>query len=393
MRTDVFKDFSLSASSAGMLAVLISYSGPLIIFFQAGQVAGVSEEMMSSWIWAVSLGAAISGIVLSLWLKVPIVTAWSAPGTALLISLFPELSLSEAVGAYITAGIIICLISLNGWFDYVVNAIPKGICHAMLAGILFQFGVQVFSSVATLPLLSLIMLLAYLIYKRFLPKYSLLLVLITSLLVSYSLGLINTDSIEIVAASPQFIIPEWSLQSTLSLALPLVIVSLSGQFLPGLAIIRTAGYAVSSKPIVLGTGLISIPMAFFGGITTVIAAITAAICTGKDAHPEPDKRYIAGISNGVFYLIGALMSGTIITLFTALPSEFVAVLAGLALFSAISSNLAGALREEAYMEASVITFLATASGVSFLGLGSAFWGVVIGLVAYEFLKLSKTSSS
>lgn len=382
----MFKDLSVSAITAGLLAVLISYSGPLVIYFQAGQAAGVSAAMMSSWVWAISIGAAVSGIFLSLKLKVPVVTAWSAPGTALLISLFPGISLSEAVGAYITAAVILCLISINGWFDYVVNAIPKGISHAMLAGILFQFGVKVFAAVTVLPVLTVLMFCSYLLFKRFAPKYCLLLVLVFGLGATYVLGYLDLRAVEIVFTAPQVIVPEWSLQATLSLAIPLVIVSISGQFLPGLAILSGAGYQVSSRPIVMGTGLVSIVMSFFGGITTVIAAITAAICTGKESHPDPDKRYIAGVANGVFYLIGGCFSGTIIALFTALPDEFIAVLAGLALFGAISGNLAAAAREEQYVEASIITFIATASGLSFLNLGGAFWGIMIGLLVYWALK-------
>jgi len=184
---------------------------------------------------------------------------------------------------------------------------------------------------------------------------------------------------------PVFIAPEWTWHTTLSLAIPLVVVSLTGQFLPGMAILRVSGYSTPAQPIITVTSLASIVVAFFGGITIVIAAITAALCTGKDAHENPDKRYVAGIANGVFYLLGGLFSGTIVMLFTALPKEFVAVLAGLALIGAISVNVLGAVQEEDHREASMITFLATASGMSFLGLGSAFWGIVIGSFAYLIL--------
>ena len=379
------KDLSVPAIVAGFLAVLVSYSGPLAIFFQAGTSAGISQEMMTSWVWAISMGAAISGIVLSLWLKAPIVTAWSAPGTALLVTLFPELSLNEAVGAYITAAIIIFVIGITGTFDAFVRAIPKGIAAGMMAGILFQFGVGAFTAIETTPALALGMLVAYVVFRRLLPKYTLVLLLITGVILAVVLEGASLAGVRWEIAVPRFIEPQWSLGSTLSLAIPLVLVSLSGQFLPGMAILQGAGYPVKAKPIIGVTSLVSLPMAFFGGITTVVAAITAAICTGKDAHPDPSRRYVAGVFNGVFYLVGGLFAGTIVSLFTSLPAAFVAVLAGLALLGAIAGNLFTALEEASHREASLITFIVTASGMSLFGLSSAFWGVVSGYGCYLVL--------
>ena len=377
------KDWSVPAITAGFVAVLVSYSGPLAIFFQAAQSADISNTMMTSWVWAISIGAAVSGILLSLWLKVPVVTAWSAPGTALLVTLFPGLSLNEAVGAYLTAAMIIFVIGITGSFDRIIQMIPPGIASAMMAGILFQFGIGVFVSLESVPALAIGMLIAYLVFKRLTPRYSLVLVVGVALAV-----LLEGASLEGVAvefAQPQFIRPEWTWNATLSLAIPLVLVSLTGQFLPGMAILRTSGYSTPAKPIVTVASLTSFGTAFFGGITTVIAAITAAICTSKEAHEDPDKRYVAGVANGVFYLVGGIFAGTIVALFTSLPSEFVAVLAGLALIGAISSNISAFAAEKSHLEASVMTFIATASGISFLGLGSAFWGVIVGALAYNLL--------
>lgn len=379
------KDLSISAITAGFVAVLISYSGPLAIFFQAAQSAEISNTMMTSWVWAISMGAAVSGILLSLWLKVPVVTAWSAPGTALLVSLFPGLSLNEAVGAYLTAAMIIFVIGVTGSFDRIIQMIPPGIASAMMAGILFQFGVGVFVSLESVPALAIGMIIAYLVFKRLTPRYSLVLLLVVGVVLAVVLEGASLEGVSVQLAEPQFIRPEWTWDATLSLAIPLVLVSLTGQFLPGMAIMRSSGYNTAAKPIVTLTSLTSFVTAFFGGITTVIAAITAAICTSKEAHEDPDKRYVAGVANGVFYLIGGTFAGTIVLLFTSLPSEFVAVLAGLALIGAISSNVSAFAAEKDHLEASVITFIATASGVSFLGLGSAFWGVVVGALAYNLL--------
>ncbi|MCZ4284353.1 MULTISPECIES: benzoate/H(+) symporter BenE family transporter [Marinobacter] len=381
----LLKDLSLPAIVAGFLAVLVSYSGPLAILFQAGASAGISDQMMTSWVWAISMGAAVSGIILSIWLKAPVVTAWSAPGTALLVALFPELSLNEAVGAYITAAVIIFIIGVSGTFDTFVRAIPKGIAAGMMAGILFQFGVGAFTAIETTPALAIGMLLSYVVFRRLFPKYTLILLLIAGVILAVVLEGASLSGVRWSIAVPQFIEPEWNLGSTLSLAIPLVLVSLTGQFLPGMAILQGAGYSVRAKPIIGVTSLVSLPMAFFGGITTVVAAITAAICTGKDAHEDPSRRYVAGVFNGVFYLVGGLFAGTIVSLFTSLPAAFVAVLAGLALLGAIAGNLFAALEDASHREASLITFIVTASGMSVFGLSSAFWGVVIGYGCYLVL--------
>lgn len=379
------KDWSLSATTAGFLAVLISYSGPLAIFFQAAQSADISTAMMASWVWAISMGAAVSSIFLSVWLKAPVITAWSAPGTALLVTLFPELSLNEAIGAYIVAGVVILVIGITGSFDRLVQFIPKGIAAGMMAGILFQFGLKAFVAIETTPALAIGMLSAYLIFKRLLPRYCLVLLLLTGVVLAVWLEDASLSGLQWQLATPVFITPEWTWSGTLSLALPLVLVSLTGQFLPGMAIMRAAGYHTQAKPIITVTSLVSMVIALFGGITTVVSAITATICTGKDAHEDPDKRYVAGIANGAFYLIGGLFAGSIVMLFSSLPATFVAVLAGLALIGAISNNIAAVVAEGEHREASVITFMATASGISLFSLSSAFWGVIIGCSAYALL--------
>ncbi|NNM56987.1 benzoate/H(+) symporter BenE family transporter [Acidocella sp.] len=379
------RDWSVSAITAGFLAVLISYSGPLVIFFQAAKVAGMPNEMIASWVWAISVGAGVSGILLSWKLKIPVVTAWSAPGTVLLVTLFPALSLNAAVGAYLTAAMILFFIGISGSFDAITRHIPRGIACGMLAGILFQFGANAFRAISSMPSLALSMLAAYIIFKQLVPRYAIVLVLLCGAALAVLLGQTHLGEVSLRIARPVFIHPEWTLGSTLSLAIPLVMVSLTGQHLPGMTVLRVSGYHTPARPIIALTSLASLAVACFGGITIVTAAITAALCTGKDAHEDPARRYVAGIANGVFYLAGGLFAGSIVLLFNALPREFIAVLAGLALIGAISSNVLGTVLEEEHREASMITFLATASGMSFLGLGSAFWGVVIGSLAYLVL--------
>lgn len=259
--------------------------------------------------------------------------------------------------------------------------IPKGIASGMMAGILLPFGLNAFKSIGSLPLLSCGMIAAYLVFKRLLPRYCIVLLLLSGALLAWAGGHTHFDGITLELATPRFIAPTWSWAGTFSLALPLVLTTLTGQYLPGMAVLRGAGYDSPVRPILTASSLASLAVACAGGITIAIAAITAAMCTGRDAHDDPARRYIAGVANGLFYLLAGLCGGSLVMLFAALPRELVATLAGLALLGAITVNLAGIAAAEHHREASVITFLATASGMSFLGLGSAFWGILIGMLA------------
>ncbi|MDA3483433.1 benzoate/H(+) symporter BenE [Acinetobacter baumannii] len=386
-------DWSISATVAGFLAVLISYSGPLIIFFQAAQRAHVSTDMMVSWIWGISIGAAVSGIYLSIKYKTPVITAWSAPGTALLVTLFPNISLNEAVAAYITSAIVIFLIGITGYFDKLLKWIPQDVAAGMMAGILFQFGISLFTASDSMPLIVFSMLIVFLIAKRLMPRYTMIWVLAAGVLLSLILGKMNPVDVSFNLAIPQWISPEWTWNSTLNLAIPLILVSLTGQFLPGMAIMKLSGYNTPAKPIITVTSIASLAVACVGGITIVLASITAALCMGKDAHELKEKRYIAGIANGIFYILGGLFAGSIVMLFSLLPKELVAALAGLALLGAIATNISVAMKNDNQRDAALITFLATASGMHFLGLSSVFWGICIGVIAHFILTPRSTPAT
>lgn len=386
-------DWSISATVAGFLAVLISYSGPLIIFFQAAQRAHVSTDMMVSWIWGISIGAAVSGIYLSIKYKTPVITAWSAPGTALLVTLFPNISLNEAVAAYITSAIVIFLIGVTGYFDKLLKWIPQDVAAGMMAGILFQFGIGLFTASDSMPFIVFSMLIVFLIAKRLMPRYTMIWVLAAGVLLSLILGKMNPVDVSFSLAIPQWISPEWTWNSTLNLAVPLILVSLTGQFLPGMAIMKLSGYDTPAKPIITVTSIVSLAVACVGGITIVLASITAALCMGKDAHELKEKRYIAGIANGIFYILGGLFAGSIVMLFSLLPKELVAALAGLALLGAIATNISVAMKNDNQRDAALITFLATASGMHFLGLSSVFWGICIGVIAHFILTPRSTPAT
>lgn len=386
-------DWSISATVAGFLAVLISYSGPLIIFFQAAQRAHVSTDMMVSWIWGISIGAAVSGIYLSIKYKTPVITAWSAPGTALLVTLFPHVSLNETVAAYITSAIVIFLIGVTGYFDKLLKWIPQDVAAGMMAGILFQFGIGLFTASDSMPFIVFSMLIVFLIAKRLMPRYTMIWVLAAGVLLSLILGKMNPVDVSFSLAIPQWISPEWTWNSTLNLAVPLILVSLTGQFLPGMAIMKLSGYDTPAKPIITVTSIASLAVACVGGITIVLASITAALCMGKDAHELKEKRYIAGIANGIFYILGGLFAGSIVMLFSLLPKELVAALAGLALLGAIATNISVAMKNDSQRDAALITFLATASGMHFLGLSSVFWGICIGVIAHFILTPRSTPTT
>lgn len=379
------QDWSLSATVAGLLAVIISYSGPLVIFFQAAQKINASNEMMASWIWGISIGSAICSMLLSLRYRVPVLLAWSIPGSALLITLFPEMPLSDVIGAYIVAAVVSLIIGVSGYFDKVLALIPQGVAAGMMAGILFQFGAGIFQSVKTLPVLVFTMLLVYVLSRRFSPRYAIVWVLLSGLIASFVSGNFNPVSINLSITVPQLLTPTFSWSATMNFALPLVLLNLTGQFLPGLALLKLNDYDVSSKPIISTASVTSLLIAFVGGISIVQAAVTAALCMGEHCHEDRGRRYIGGVMNGFFYLVGGLFAGSLVGLFQFLPKALVATLAGLALLGALLSNITIAMQNPDEKEAALITFLATVSGMTLFGLGSVFWGIFIGMLTYVLL--------
>jgi len=383
------KDFSLSALVAGLIAVIISYAGPLIIVFQAAREAQLAPAEVSSWIWAISIGSGVTGLLLSWRLRAPVITAWSTPGAALLVSMLPQVSLAEAIGAYIVAALVIAVVGLSGAFDRLMSRLPKAIAAAMLAGILFRFGAELFTSIKLQPALVLAMFASYLLFKRLSPRYAILSVLVVGCAVAGLLGQLNAAALTLALAEPKFIAPAWSWHAIVNIGLPLALVSLTGQYVPGMAVLRSAGYATPARPILAVTALGSVLLAPFGSHGFNLAAITAAICTGREAHEQAGKRYVAGIACGLFYILMGTFGATLASVFAALPRELIAALAGLALFGAIMTGLAGAMADEKQREPALITFLVTASGMSFLGLAAAFWGLIFGLVAHWALNYSR----
>jgi len=381
------KDFSLSAVVAGFIATVISYAGPLVIIFQAAKAGNMPHDVLSSWIWTISIGSGVLGILLSLRYKVPIVIAWSAPGSALLVTLLPEITLNEAVGAYIVSSLVVLLVGLSGAFDRIINRLPAAIAAGMLAGILFRFGTGLFREQ---PWLVLAMFATYLVFKRGMPRYAVLAVLVVGVAIAIASGELRSDALVIGLATPVWIAPEFSWQVMLNIAFPLIMVALTGQFVPGMAVLRNDGYGTPASPLISSSALGSLLLAPFGCHGLNLAAITAAICTGRESHEDPAKRYVAGVSGGVFYLLLGLFGATLVSIFSAFPAALIAALAGLALLAAIGGALSSAMAVAQDREAALITFLVTASGMSFLGLSAAFWGLIFGIAAHLLLGLRPT---
>ncbi|MEM9977575.1 MAG: benzoate/H(+) symporter BenE family transporter [Cyanobacteria bacterium P01_D01_bin.2] len=376
-----FKDFSLSAAIAGFVSVLVGFTGAGVIVFQAAQTMGASPTEIGSWLWALGWGMGLTGIVLSLRYRVPVVMAWSTPGAAMLVTTTADVTLQEATGAFMVCAGLIVLFGVTGWFEQLMDRLPLSLASAMLAGVLLQFGLNVFTVMQTQFVMVFAMFGLYLIMRRVSPRYTVIAALTLGILLAGAQGLLQMDTVQLQWATPVWITPTFSINGLVGIALPLFIVTMTSQNVPGVATIRAFGYRVPTSPLITWSGVASLVLAPFGAFAINLAAITAAISMGREAHEEPDRRYVAAVMSGVFYIVVGLFGATVVGLFSALPQELVAAIAGLALLGTIGKGLITALAQEKEREPALITFLVTASGVSLLGIGSAFWGLLAGLLA------------
>ncbi|MFL9978860.1 benzoate/H(+) symporter BenE family transporter [Paraburkholderia graminis] len=384
-RFNPFADTSLSAIVAGFVAMMTGYTSSLVLMFQAGQAAHLSNAQISSWIWALSIGMAVCTIGLSLRFRAPIVIAWSTPGAALLVSSLPHVPYAEAIGASIVCALLLTVVGLTGWFDTLMKKIPAGIASALLAGILFEIGIEIFRAAQFQTALVLTMFLTYLIVKRVTPRYAIPATLIAGTVAAGALGLLDFSHFQIALAHPVFTMPAFSVAASISIGIPLFVVAMASQNVPGIAVLRADGYTTPSAPLISTTGIASLLLAPFGSHGINLAAITAAICTGREAHENRDKRYTAAVWCGIFYLIAGIFGATIAALFAAFPRELVVSVAALALFGSIMSGLTNAMQDARQREAALVTFMVTASGLTLLSIGSAFWGLVAGVVTQVVL--------
>jgi len=388
-----FRDWSVSAFSAGFVAVLVGFTSSIAIVFQAAQAFGATAEVMASWMWAIGLGMGLCTLLPSLWWRKPVMVAWSTPGAAVLATagVAGNFHMGDAVGAFMVSAALIVLVGATGWFERLMDRIPMAIASALLAGVLARFGLAAFSAAQTALPLVLLMLITYLLGKRWLPRYAVPLTLLLAVgFVALNRGFLPTE-IRWGLTAPVWVTPVFSVQACVSLALPLFIVTMASQNLPGVAAIKAAGYGDErarggdagipiSRTLTL-TGLCTLVLAPFGAFSLNLSAITAAICMGPEAHRDPQRRYTAAASCGALYVLVGLFGATIIGVLTAFPKELVAAIAGLALLGSIAGGLRVALEREADREAAIITFLVTLSGLTLAGVGSAFWGVLAGALA------------
>ncbi|MGH8053520.1 MAG: benzoate/H(+) symporter BenE family transporter [Stenotrophomonas sp.] len=387
-----FKDLSLPAVIAGFITVLVGFASSAVIVFQAAQAVGADQVEIASWMWALGIGMGVTCIALSLRYRMPVVTAWSTPGAAMLVVGVGTLPLSDAIGAFVLAAVLAAVAGFSGIFEKAMRRIPVSLASGMLAGVLLRFGLDVFVSVGTQPLLVLAMFFTYLCGRRLFPRYAVIATLLIGVAIAGGKGLMHMEQVQLQLARPVFTMPTLSWAALFGIALPLFIVTMASQNVPGVAVLKASGYDAPVSPVVGWIGTVNAVLAPFGGYALNLAAITAAICMGRDVHEDPARRYTAAVSAGVFYIVVGLFGATVAAVFAAFPKELVAALAGIALLGTIGNSLAVAMREEAEREPALVTFLVTASGLSMAGIGSAFWGLVAGVACLLLLRTPPTAN-
>ena len=367
---------------AGFVAVLVGYASSAAIIWQAAAAAGANAHQVAGWMTALGIGMGVSTLALSWWYKAPVLTAWSTPGAALLATSLHGVTLAETIGVFIFANALILLCGVTGLFARLMKLIPHSLAAAMLAGVLLRFGLQAFSHLEGHFLLCGSMLAAWIIAKARAPRYAIVATLLTGGIVAWSGGDVVTNNVTLSVVMPQFIAPTFTLTSLVSMGLPFFLVTMASQNAPGFATMKASGYPLAVSPLMIFTGGLALLLSPFGVYSICIAAITAAICQSPDAHPDAGKRWLAAIAAGVFYLLAGIFGGSITGLMAALPLSWIQTLAGLALLGTISGSLYQALHNVTERDAAIVTFLMTASGVTILGIGSAFWGLVLGGLCY-----------
>ncbi|AZN34882.1 benzoate/H(+) symporter BenE family transporter [Pseudoalteromonas sp. Xi13] len=374
-----FSDQLLNRATAGLVAVIIGFSSSIALIYQVVITLGGTPDLVASWLLMLGLVMGITTIGLSYYYKVPVLIAWSTTGAALLISSAQGYHLGEAIGAFMFAATLVFVSGVTGWFEKIMNRIPSELACAMLAGVLVTFGIDVFNFMNELPLVIGLMVLMYFLGKRFFARFAMLSVLVAGVLLAWQMGHIDTGAIHWKISEFAYIAPVFNLQACISIGLPLYIVTMTSQNLPGIAVLKAHNYKAPISATLNVTGIINILTAPFGTYSINLAAITAAICMSDEADKNPDKRYWASIAAGVFYIVMALCAATLVGLVASLPQALILALAGIALFGTIANSLQQALSSAQYTEAAIVTFLVTASDLTMLSVGSAFWGIIAGV--------------
>ncbi|WP_058910166.1 benzoate/H(+) symporter BenE family transporter [Entomohabitans teleogrylli] len=371
--------------ASGFVAVLVGYASSAAIIWQAAAAAGATTQQIAGWFTMLGIGMGISSLGLSWWYKAPVLTAWSTPGAALLATSLAGHSLAEAVGIFIFSAALILLCGVTGIFARLMRVIPHSLAAAMLAGILLRFGLEAFNGLQGHFTLTIIMFSAWLIARKWFARYAIVATLIAGLAVCLATGDFHPGVGQSPIVWPQFSAPQFALSSLLGIGVPFFLVTMASQNAPGVATMSAAGYHPPVSALMIATGLLTLLLAPFGVFSICIAAITAAICQSPDAHEDPTRRWLAAAAAGVFYLLAGVMGGSVTSLLAALPAAFIHTLAGLALLGTISGSLHQALAQENQRDAAIVTFLVTASGITLLNVGAAFWGLIAGGLCYALL--------
>ena len=382
--------WKLSHISAGLTAVTVGYSSSVVIIIDVARKAGASDDMVVSWLLALGLGMGITCILFSWLSKLPVVTAWSTPGAAFLLTSIGDYRLSEAIGAFILCALLSLVTAQSRSLLKQISRIPPTISSALLAGILLPICLAIFSDVNDAPYLVALFIAAYLVGSRLFPRYLMLLLLIMS--VTISLFMSSADGVVALSSDspglpsiftlpePIWVTPTFSLSAAIGLAFPLFLITTLSQNLPGIAIHHAHGYTPDHKPILSGIAIVQALLAPFGGFTFNLAAITAALCMGEQADDEKSQRYKAAIAAGVAYLFMGLLASVVVALFVSMPSIIIHLLAGLALLATLQGAVVRAMEVEHHRAPALLTMLCTASGFSLYSMTSAVWGLGLGLL-------------
>lgn len=358
----------------------MGFTSTIALIFHAARSLGATPDQVTSWVLALGLGMGVATIGLSLWTRIPVLVTWSTPGAAVIAAAAQGVSLAEATGAFLLCGTLMWLCGVTGWFERLMNRIPLALAAALLAGILAKFALMAFAHATTQPVLVIGMLLTYLVGKRWWPRYAVLGVLLLGIALASAMRLLDTSALFWQLAHPVWVSPAWSWQAMIGMGIPLFVVTMASQALPGVSAIRVSGYTPPVSSLMSWSGAVTVLLAPFGGYAFNLAAITAAIVLNPHAHAQAQARYTAAIMAGVFYLLMGILGGAVAGILAAFPAALVMGVAGLALLGTIGNGLASSLRDERHREAALITFLVTLSGVTLLGIASAFWGLVAGVI-------------
>lgn len=372
------KQWKFSHISAGLTAVTVGYSSAIVIVIDLARRAGATDEMVVSWLLALGLGMGFTCIVFSWLTKMPVVTAWSTPGAAFLLTTVDAYTLPEVIGAFVLCALFSLITAQSRTLLGQISRIPPTISSALLAGILLPICLAIFSDINNSPILVASFIALYLVGSRLFPRYLMLVLLILS--VAISIYLQQEIDISFALPVPIWTTPTFSLSATIGLAFPLFLITTLSQNLPGIAIHHAHGYQPDHKPILSGIACVQALLAPFGGFTFNLAAITAALCMGEQADSDKSQRYKAAIAAGLAYLLMGLLASVVVALFVSMPAVIVHLLAGLALLATLQGAIVRAMEVEHHRAPALLTMLCTASGFSLFSMTSAVWGLAIGLL-------------